>query len=109
MLLGNLQHRLEPGDVAIRACGEVRAQRVELQPHPRGHLGRIGRRLTDEPSDEHVIDLVLDQSVRELRAIREATHAVEGAVHPQLGSQSTQGSIDRALARSRMSAGAVGP
>src|ERR1044071_2246310 len=84
-------------------------QLVDLRPAPVADFTIVGARLAVEASHENVIDLVLDQIVRELDAILEGEGWRQVAFDPHLLAQSTVGGAGSRLARSGMTTAGVRP
>src|ERR1051326_470616 len=80
-----------------------------LLPLPVPDLARVRRRTTIEPSDEDVVDLVLDQVAIELGAVGEGERLRQRTVDPHLFTQPAAGRLRGRLARPRMTAAGVRP
>src|SRR4051812_20629432 len=67
----SVERESQPSGVPRRVVAPVRQQFVDSAPAPVADLAPIGIRIAVEAADEDVVDLMLDQVVRQLGAILE--------------------------------------
>ena len=104
-----LECNLKPSGIILRILLNILFDILDGLVFIRLHFFPINNRCRVGDSDEHMVELMLDETLHHVGLVDEAEHLFEVALHPHLLHQAAFCGILQRLAVTRMAATGVGP